>query len=533
MLKDLDNPSTPSTRLGTSSFASLGQNLRISDIFLLISVFFTGLVVLVIEIVAIRMLSPYYGNTIYTASAVLGIVLMALSLGYYFGGRLSDKYPHFKFFYFIIFVSGLLTLGMYVASIVVLPTLSLLFSIIVGPLVASFFLFLIPALALGMLSPFAVKLHHNLTDKTDKVGQQSGEVFFWSTLGSIAGSLLSGFVFIPFFGTDAILVTTGILLSLWGLVGMLFFLPEKRGVLPLILFIFLGASILSWQSIPKKDSRVIYAKDGVYEKIKIFDGLWNNKPARFLMQDKSNSAAMYLNSDELVYEYTKYYQLYKLINKDAKRAFIIGGGAYSIPKALLKDSKDILIDVVEIEPELYNLSKKYFNLQDNPRLTNYTEDGRHFLKISDKTYDLIVSDVYYSFFSIPIHFTTKEFFDLAKSRLSKDGTFVGNFVGSLDSASPSFIASEIKTFKEVFPNSYFFGVSKANSNVPQNIIFLGINGDKQIDFKNIPKDVDKTIQDIAQKNINLETFDFFKHKILTDNFSPVEYMVSRVISHWY
>jgi predicted membrane-bound spermidine synthase len=82
----------------------------IKSTLLLASVFVTGFAVLIVEIIAIRILSPYYGNTIYTTSSVIGIILAALSLGYYLGGVLSDKYPKFSLFYSIIFVSGFLVI---------------------------------------------------------------------------------------------------------------------------------------------------------------------------------------------------------------------------------------------------------------------------------------------------------------------------------------------------------------------------------------------------------------------------------------
>lgn len=503
----------------------------VKDKLLLVSVFITGLAVLVIEIVAIRILSPYYGNTIYATSSVIGTVLAALSLGYYVGGILSDKYPSHRFFYGIIFISGLLTISIQILDNNLLPHLSIL-SITIGPFISSLFIFFIPAFFLGILSPFAVKLHKK---EYNKVGQQSGEVFFWSTLGSIAGSILSGFFFIPYFGINTIIVGTGIFLSMWGFCGFLFFKPIHKRVAIGMIFLFLFTVFLAWYYIPQKSPEILYQKDGVYEKIKISDGQWNNHPARFLFQDRSYSAAMYLDSEELAYDYTKYYELYKLINLQAKSAFVIGGGAYSIPKALLRDSSDMQVDVAEIEPELFNLAKKYFDLTDTSRLHNHTEDGRHFLSKNSAKYDIIISDVYYSFFSIPAHFTTKEFFDLTKNRLSNNGVFIGNFAGNLDQKSPSFILSEIKTFKNVFPNSYFFAVQSPNITIPQNIIFLGINNKEQLNFTSdtILKNNNPVMRNLLQKYINVDNLTLSQYSEITDNFSPIEYLVSKAVNKWY
>ena len=169
------------------------------------------------------------------------------------------------------------------------------------------------------------------------------------------------------------------------------------------------------------------------------------------------------------------------------------------------------------------------------RLKNYVQDGRKLLAGNDTLYDIIVGDAYYSLFSVPIHLTTKEFFTLAKNRLAPNGVFVGNFVGYLDNQGPSFIGSEIKTFKNVFENSYFFAVRSAQTSNSQNIIFMGINGPKKIDFQSpaIVKNTNPILRDLEQKNINTTGFDFSKHKELTDNYAPVEYLVSKIINRWH
>ncbi len=525
---------------------------KIKDKLLLASVFVTGAAVLIIEIIAIRILSPYFGNTIYTTSSVIGTILAALSLGYYLGGMLSDKYPYHRFFYGIILISGFLIIFMGTLDNAVLSLFELLFPITIGPLISSIVIFFIPAFLLGMLSPFAIKLHKKDQFKQldqDKIGSQSGEVFFWSTIGSIAGSLLAGFVFIPYFGINSIIIGTGIILSLWGIFGFLFLGPidsdlkstesfkwnQDKKTLALMILLFLSELLLLFFYFPRKQPNIVYEKDGVYEKIKIFDDQWNNQPARFLLLDKSWSSATYLNSDELAFEYSKYYRLYKLFNSKAKNAFFIGGGAYSIPKAFLADSPEMQVDVAEIEPSLFFLAKEYFDFPNTDRLINYTEDGRRFLNKNQKKYDIIAADVYYSFFSMPIHLTTKEFFSLAKNRLSDKGVFIGNFAGDLNKEAPSFILSEIKTFRSVFTNSYFFSVESVNTSNSQNVIFLGINSQEQIDFRadEILESSDPIIKNLHKKNIDLNQFDFSKYQEITDDFSPVEYYVSQLINHWY
>ncbi len=488
------------------------------------AVFITGACVLIIEVVAIRVLSPYYGNTIFTVSSVISVILAALSTGYYAGGKFADRHPSLQWFFGIILLGGLALLLFYFIGIIALPILSYALSISVGPLVSSVLLFFLPALLLGTLSPYAVKLQ-SARFPEQGVGSVAGRIFFWSTTGSITGSLLAGFVLIPNFGLNQIVIANGIMLFLLGLMPLLLLkLGIAKEHLHKSLFAFVSILGLIWfanQQIERLRENVVYSKDGVYEKITIYDGKFEGRPARFFQQDRSGSGAMFLDSDDpadLVYGYTKYYSLYKVFNTKITNALVIGGGAYSIPKALLKEIPDANIDVAETEPSLFELAKKYFRVNDNPRLRNYTEDGRRLLHDSDKKYDLIFSDVYYSLFSIPAHFTTQEFFTIAKDKLGPDGIFIASMIGDLSRQEPSLIMSEIRTFQTVFPNSYFFAVESPAKTDPQNIIFAGYNSDKKID-----------LSAYRDKLINIGRFDLSPYPILTDNFSPVEYLTGRVL----
>jgi predicted membrane-bound spermidine synthase len=92
---------------------------------LLLVVFITGACVLVLEVVAVRILSPYFGNTIYSYSSILGVVLAALSLGYYYGGKYADNHPTYKHFFSIILLSGASVIIIELLILFVLPTPSL------------------------------------------------------------------------------------------------------------------------------------------------------------------------------------------------------------------------------------------------------------------------------------------------------------------------------------------------------------------------------------------------------------------------
>ena len=497
-----------------------------------ISVFITGACVLIIEVVAVRILSPYYGNTIFTVSSVISVILAALSVGYYAGGKFADRHPSLRWFFRIILVSGLVLLAFHFLGIIILPILSMSLSFTIGPLVSSLFLFLPPALLLGALSPYAVKLQ-SVQFPEQGVGSVAGKIFFWSTLGSIIGSLLAGFILIPHFGIDHIIIATGIVLCILGFIPLAIFGFDKNHLfLSLFAGVFLTAITLF--AVQQMRGDVLYSKDGVYEKITIYDGTYAGRPARFFQQDRSGSGAMFLDSDDptdLVYDYTKYYSVYKVFKPDVQNALVMGGGAYSIPKVLLAELPNAAVDVSEIEPSLFNLAKEYFGVKDNSRLQNYIEDGRRLLRDSDKKYDLIFSDVYYSLFSIPAHFTTQEFFTIAKERLADNGVFIANLIGDLSRQQPSLVMSEIKTFQSVFPNSYFFAVESPEKTTLQNIILVGYTGSKKIDLSAaaLLQNTNPIIRSLQNKAIDVDKFDLSPYQILTDNFSPVEYLTAKVL----
>ena len=493
----------------------------------------TGASVLIVEVLAVRVLSPYYGNTIFTVSSVISVILAALSAGYYAGGALADRRPSLQRFFALILISGSVLLLLHAAGMLLLPRLSGMLSIEAGPLVSSALLFLLPALFLGMLSPYAVKLQ-SLYEPGRGVGGVAGEIFFWSTVGSIAGSLLAGFVLIPSFGLDRILVAVGLLLVALGAVPLV---ALRAGMVHLAPLLAAAVALGTIAYAAARPAEVVYRKDGVYQRITIYEGEQLGRPARFLLLDRSESGAMFLDTrdpTDLAYDYTKYYALYKIFTPRVRNALVLGGGAYSIPKALLRELPDADVDVAEIEPSLFNLAKRYFGAADDPRLHNHVEDGRRFLHDSPTKYDLIFGDVYYSYFSVPPHFTTREFFALARDRLAAGGVFIANMIGDLSRRQPSLILAEIQTFQTVFPNSYFFAVeSPEKTGLVQNITLVGYASERRVDVRAPPVTTNPNpiIRFLRYKALDIgRRYELSPYPVLTDSYAPVEYLTARVLA---
>lgn len=496
---------------------------------LLLVVFITGAAVLVVEVLALRILSPYYGNTIFSASSVISVILAALSLGYYYGGKLADKYPSLKIFFGIIFVSGFWVFLLQVFILFALPNIAHKLSLIYGPLITAIIMFFIPSWLWGMLSPYVIKLQQVLSPQQG-IGTISGKVFFWSTLGSILGSLATGFVFIPNFSVNNIIMSVGAVLMLMGFVVLMFLRLKKKILISIILLIILNLIfVFSFVLGVEQNPNLIYKKDGVYQEITVIDSQYQDRPVRLLYQDNIVSSGMYKDSDELLFDYSRYYEVYKIFKPEIKNFMLIGTAAYTIPKEIGRALPEAEMDLVDIEPGLLDIAVKYFDFQKTDKVHDYIDDGRRFLYTSQKKYDYIFGDAYSSLYSIPSHLTTLEFFETVRDKLSEGGIFVANFIGSLEDNEKSLTLSQIKTFQRVFPNSYFIAVDDPNSLDIQNIMFIAYNSDQIIDLKDAQNSskLDPAIATAIGENlIDISVYDIDSHALLTDNYSPVEHLTS-------
>lgn len=185
---------------------------RITSLLIYCVTFLSGTVFLGLEIVASRVVAPFFGNSVYVWGSLISVFLLALSVGYFLGGILADRVPDFRVLSLVIFAAG--------AFVVIVPIFrepvglfvsDLEWDLRVSVLFAVSIYFLIPSILMGMVSPYVVKLN---TTEFAFLGQSAGNVYAVSTLGSITGALLVSFVLITAFGTRAIL---------WGSGAVLFF----------------------------------------------------------------------------------------------------------------------------------------------------------------------------------------------------------------------------------------------------------------------------------------------------------------------
>jgi spermidine synthase len=503
---------------------------------ILASVTACGMAVLIVEIVATRVLAPYFGNSIFTISSVIGVVLAALGLGYYAGGLLADRRPSERWFFAVIAAAGLAVLLLQLLNVVLLPGVAYRLSLVDGPLIVSAMMFFLPAFFLAMLSPFAITLLHARAASSG-VGTASGQVFFWSTLGSIAGSLATGFVLIPRFGVGSIIIGVGVLLVLLGGAGLA--LSRIRpGIAPLALALAgLAAGAGLWHLGAPEPSGAVYAADGVYDRIVIRDIRYRGRMARVLWQDLGVSGGQFLDDGRMAFDYTKYYELHRLFTPHLKSALAIGGGAYTVPRALLRTSPRATVDVAEIDPALHALAVRYFSLPADARLRNHVIDGRRFLHDAPGGYDLIFADAYHSLVSAPPQFATREFFELAKRRLADNGVLIANFYGSLAPDARATVYAALKTLRSVFPQAYAIATTDAAADELQNFILIGhkaVPPGARVDLRRAAGiDFDEPLlRTVATRELRPTDAELAAVPVLTDDYAPLEYFATASIRRY-
>lgn len=521
-------------------------------------VFISGAVLMSLEMVGSRILAPAFGSSIYTWGSLIVVVMAALTLGYYCGGRLADRYPDF------------LTMGVILASagifIGLLPfwtkTVNGICSQLeprTGSLLAALAFFFLPSLLLATISPYAIKLtSRSLTN----IGNTAGHLSALSSAGSIIGTLITSFFLIPIIGVKNITHTLGLILL--GLALMIFYWVHRRQVqeaaaidnqLPqsvkrMIFYTWVGIFLLSigWKFIPlpsvyDQNTKVLYDQDSLYHHIIIAeDGLTR----RLLFDNSFQSALDIQNPLQMVFEYTSYLHLGVVAHPRPERVLFIGLGGGMAPYKFLHDYASIKkIDAVEIDPEVIKVARRYFHLPDDPRLRVFAQDGRLFVEkrareiteARETPYDLVVIDAYSSS-TIPYHLTTREFLEMVRRILSPDGIVASNIIGATAGSKSRLLYSMTRTFRAVFPQTHLFPVRDglgADELIERNVVLIAMTNNKYWDqnvwqkqaeeqFRQnvINEDVPSYVESLVEDQVLRQRSWYKNAPLLTDDYAPVD-----------
>lgn len=417
---------------GTFSLVWLGLAATIS-----------GACVMLVEIVGTRVLTPFFGVGLYVWSALLGVTLGALALGYYLGGLVVDRGGR------LTISTQLLLAGVWVALVPTLrvPLLMTLdgADVRLGALLAATVLFA-PALCLmGMVSTSAVR--HSLRGAATS-GRSVGRVYALSTLGSLAGTLAAGFWLVPSFAATHVLWGTAAALVATGASGLIISrLPTTRKIaVGGTLLVSLLVASFARDDAAAGSFQILERRQSLYGNLSVVIDHSRASDLKLLRADHSFIGGEWATG-EPVFGFVHLLEASRFARPNAKTALLIGLGVGSTARALAEAG--IEVDVSELDPEVVDLAKRHFGFTPNGRVL--IGDARVLIRNLDQRYDIIIHDTFTGG-STPEHLLSVEVMGRLAELLTEDGLLAVNMVGSARGPLSAAARSVYRTVSSVFPH---------------------------------------------------------------------------------
>lgn len=489
--------------------------------FLIATATLCGALVMVLEVLGSRVIGPFFGVSLFVWTSLITVTMVALAAGYAIGGRLSDRKSSPDWLYGIILLSGILVILIPVLKSPVLQ-MGLPLGLRWGSLVSAFVLFGPSLFLLGCVSPYVVKI---AAREMHNIGRTVGSFYAISTVGSVIGTLLTGFVLIAYLGVNQIFVLTGSLLIA---LSVIYFLVFRRkwavavaAILPL-LFLPHDAHVSKVMADGTHVERVA-DRDSFYGNMKVVDYSFESTHNREMVIDGMVQGGIDVNTGQSVYEYAYLLQfLPYAFNPDGKDCLVIGLGAGLVPGWYKQQG--VNTEVVDIDPTVVDLAHDYFNFDRS--IPVHVEDARYFLINNAKRYDYLVLDVFNGD-TTPGHLLSTEAMQLIKQRLNPNGVLAVNLIGSLKQ-NTLMTASVIKTLKTAFAQVAIYPTfDPAQGDGTGNMEIIAYDG--AVRTPQFDRIQNMQIHPVAQQMVNqlLEHPYAFTPQadalLLTDNYNPIDF----------
>jgi spermidine synthase len=503
--------------------------------YLYFTVFISGMTSLAAEFGASRMLGNVFGSSNPVWAAIIGLILIYLTLGYFLGGRWADRSPYPKTLYSILSWAAFL-LG--VVPFIAGPVLrfaanavdNLQIGFIAGAFLGVLILFSIPVTLMGMISPFAIRL---AIKGSGNAGNTSGTIYGISTIGSFIGTFLPTLLLIPTIGTTRTILFFSLVMLLVALVG-LGWNAGRRAVLP-GLFMLLALVLLALfggRGGIKKSTGQIFETESAYNYIQVLE----INGTRYLRLNDGQGVHSEYNPGTLAYSGPWQQFLvapFFYANRqptDITRIAIVGLAAGTTARQAAAIFPNVTIDGFEIDPAIVKVGRTYFNM-DLSNLNIIIGDGRWGLEKTPHKYDLICVDAYRPPY-IPPQMTTREFFQIAADHLNPDGALAIN-VGRAP-GDRRLIDGLATTIGTIFPSIYVMDIP----NTFNSIVYATLQPTSAIELRNNlvafmanPGNEALLTDSLALAWTNLQPAP--QHSIVfTDDLSPIEWMTNNLILHF-
>lgn len=402
--------------------------------------FVAGFVLMAFELAGARILAPSIGSSTYVWTSVIGVIIAALSLGYWLGGRVADARGY------LIDIARLALLAGLMICLTLLTYEAVLDFLTDGGgdprwqgVLASLILFAPTSLVLGMMSPYLVKLNiHSL----DASGRSVASLSALNSIGGIVGTFVTGFILFGYIGSHETLTITALLM-----VGISW-LAAPRIQWKWRLFVTISLCLAGFLS-PSVGAVSIETPSAHYS-------VYEEDGQRYLLTGPrgAQSGVHVDRPDELSFEYTR--QLAEVVEHAFQKdtMLLLGGGAFTLPRYLADKYPQSEIDVVEIDPRLVDIAREHFFYDDPPNINIIIRDARTYLNQTEKSYDIVLVDVY-SDVQVPFTFMTREYGQQIDKVTNKNGVVAANMIASFDGQCGDFLAALDAPYREHFGYSRY------------------------------------------------------------------------------
>jgi len=498
---------------------------------------------MVLELVAARLIARHLGSSLYTWTAVIGVVLAGITIGNYLGGRIADRFQAKKALAVLFAISSAACVITVILNNVVGEWIWLWkFSWPMRVFSHVSLVFFIPSTLLGTISPVVAKM---ALDRGLATGRTVGDIYAWGAAGSIAGTFATGYYLIATMGTVAIIWTVGGTLLLMAILywvkfwllyvwAAIFIAALTMGIAPADWAKSAGSSLaLREQPNPK----VIYEDESQYCYITVRQNPENPNKRAFYQDKLKHSEIIMGDISDLQYNYE---QIHAAIthrfsqDKDKLSVLIIGGGGYVFPRYVEKLWPGSRVDVAEIDPGVTEAAMEAFGLERDTSINIFTMDARNYvnqLLEQERTggpktrYDFIYEDALNDY-SIPYQLTTKEFNDKIAQILTDSGVYMIELIDIYNSG--LFVGAFINTLEQTFP--YVYVITEVEPPFARST-FVILAAKCQINLENLGEE--KPVKNLDLWILSDSEIDTLKEKahriVLTDNYAPVENLLAPVV----
>ena len=481
-------------------------------------VLIAGAVLMALEIVAFRIIGRSFGTALRETTTVIAVFMLVMSVGYFAGGRIGDRWPRAESLCAVLMAAGLTTLIVPQLDATLTDRIAATRWPAMHAFAATSVLFAIPTFLLSAVSPIAVRL---FAVSTAHSGSVAGSISALSTIGSVGGSVLTAFVLVDALGSMNLtaLLLGSVALALAAAISLV--TPSRTlriATVAVAIVAGLGVSLSAsrHRAVPEAaGARVIFERDSQYHSVRVVE---RRGGVRDLWIDWTLNSRLYINDPNLrALLYEEYKHVAKLARPELRRVLAIGLGGGTSVRQFTTFYPDVSVEAVEIDPLIVTTAERFFGVQQSDRLRIHVADGRAYLRSAAGPYDLVTIDAYtrgrYGS-TIPPHLVTREFFTEVASKLSEEGIVHFHSYAGRDTR---FSRAMYKTLASVFPSVVILGDTELlASRTPIDTYKAGLKERAAAIRARIPE-IDERIETLTATAPEVGDV-----PLLTDDFAPVD-----------